>query len=341
MSRPHSRVPSRAASPALSSKSRKSTMSARNLPYRNSYVDQQLTDDESSDSLGYVEDLNHEKFDRRNSIERSMRHSRHIIPNSPQRSYDEDSEVFSRRSFRHNSRGRRASSTARSLSSRSERRPSHGIRSDSTQDSGSELGTRALVQAKIREKVAQASSLDESSDLSKSKGPAQPKFIKKPTTTTKTNKPLTRQIEQKQSVVQKSTAAAQTEKPKETLTKRTEPSKRKETPPKSSEKIEVAKAKEEEDVDLNNIPDAAPSGPPPSTPDYEWECEFCTFTNEAKTKICAICCKTPTTKATRKQAEEPKQPINGKMTEQAEISKEGRAKTMSRKISFWPGTKPK
>lgn len=34
-------------------------------------------------------------------------------------------------------------------------------------------------------------------------------------------------------------------------------------------------------------------GPPPSTPDHEWECEFCTFVNEPNIKICAICCKTP------------------------------------------------
>ncbi|XP_068140616.1 E3 ubiquitin-protein ligase lubel isoform X2 [Drosophila tropicalis] len=34
-------------------------------------------------------------------------------------------------------------------------------------------------------------------------------------------------------------------------------------------------------------------GPPPSTPDHEWECEFCTFVNEANIKICSICCKTP------------------------------------------------
>ncbi|KAH8294561.1 hypothetical protein KR044_004107 [Drosophila immigrans] len=34
-------------------------------------------------------------------------------------------------------------------------------------------------------------------------------------------------------------------------------------------------------------------GLPPSTPDHEWECEFCTFVNEANIKICTICCKTP------------------------------------------------
>lgn len=36
-------------------------------------------------------------------------------------------------------------------------------------------------------------------------------------------------------------------------------------------------------------------GPPPATPDFEWCCEFCTFVNEPKTKICGVCCKTPVT----------------------------------------------
>lgn len=39
--------------------------------------------------------------------------------------------------------------------------------------------------------------------------------------------------------------------------------------------------------------DADSLGPPPSTPDHEWECEFCTFVNEPKGKICVVCCKTP------------------------------------------------
>ncbi|KAL5281668.1 RNF31 family protein [Megaselia abdita] len=41
--------------------------------------------------------------------------------------------------------------------------------------------------------------------------------------------------------------------------------------------------------------DADSLGPPPSTPDHEWECEFCTFVNEPKVKICVVCCKTPVT----------------------------------------------
>lgn len=34
----------------------------------------------------------------------------------------------------------------------------------------------------------------------------------------------------------------------------------------------------------------------PAVPDEEWECEHCTFVNSAGTRVCSICCKTPTTK---------------------------------------------
>lgn len=334
MSRPHSRVQSRAASPALSTKSRKSTMSSRNLTYRNSYVERELTDDESSDSMGYVDDLHRAKLERYNSMKAS-----------PQRNYDEDNEVFSRRnSYRHNSRTRRASSSARSISSRPERRPSQGIRSDSTQDSETELGTRALVQAKIREKVAQASSIDgSSSDLTKTKATAPVKNNKKPAPTTKVNKselskvkslpkqPTKHDSERNE---KKISSSVQTEKPKQK-----EPSPIKTTT--ENKKDSSPSSGTLDETELNKIADSAPSGPVPTTPDYEWECEFCTFTNEANIKICAICCKTPSTRAVRKQEEETKTPIDGKAIEQADISKEGRTKSISRKISFWPGTKSK
>ncbi|XP_053606960.1 E3 ubiquitin-protein ligase lubel isoform X2 [Plodia interpunctella] len=35
-------------------------------------------------------------------------------------------------------------------------------------------------------------------------------------------------------------------------------------------------------------------GPPPAAPSASWQCEFCTFVNEAGTRVCSICCRTPT-----------------------------------------------
>lgn len=154
-------------------------------------MEQHLTDEDSSESItSYMDDLDvRRKHDKRDSAGRSIRSSRQSLKSSPQRSFDEDSEAFLRRSFRH-ARDRRGSSAARSVSSRSERRSSQRVRSDSTQDSETEIGTRALVQAKIREKVAQAEaeSMDESSsDLwkPKSKSTSPAKTVKTPSTTNK------------------------------------------------------------------------------------------------------------------------------------------------------------
>lgn len=352
VSRPHSRGPSRAVSPALSSKSRKSTMSSRNMPgYRHSYIEQHLTDDESSESMtSYIDDMDtRRKGDRRDSAGRSIRSSRQSLSkSSPQRSFDEDSEAFSRRGYRKNSvRERRASSSARSIASRNERRPSSRVRSDSTQDSDTELGTKALVQAKIREKVAQASSspLDESSsDLFKPKAITPAKIEKPPTITPKkvekvSKTPTKVATDRRKSVekvktnmvaahVQKFTSVA------EKSIKRVEPETKVKAQPSTSKEPSPS------EVDLNNVPDTASEGPP-KTPDYDWTCEYCTFVNEPNIKICAICCKTPSATATRKQEtpEKDKKPsTNGKINESADISKEGRT---VRKITFWPGTKPK
>lgn len=391
ISRPHSRVASRAASPALSTKSRKSTMSARNLPYRHSYMEQQLTDDESSESItSYMDDINmRRKGDRRDSAGRSIRSSRQSLKSSPQRSFDDDSETFSRRNYRHSARERRASSSARSAAARPDRRSSLRVRSDSTQDSETEMGTKALVQAKIREKVAQASSMDESSsDLWKPKSTATASKTEKATapiiekeiatadrkkeivasgmakTANKVTKPVSKPTDRRKSVekvikpktltdvktVAKSTAVTTTTAKTAsivvdaaTASSNAEKSQQKQE---NGQKEDIEPPKNEEepnDVDLASVPDITPDGPP-KTPDYEWTCEYCTFENQANVKICAVCCKTPSLKALRKQLspdKDKKPPINGKMTESAEISKEGRSKRISRKISFWPGTKAK
>lgn len=34
--------------------------------------------------------------------------------------------------------------------------------------------------------------------------------------------------------------------------------------------------------------------PKPVVPTHQWECEHCTYVNRAGTRVCAICCKTPT-----------------------------------------------
>lgn len=291
--------------------------------------------------------------DRRDSAGRSIS-SRQSLKSSPQRSFDEDSETFGRRSYRQSARERRASSSAPSVSSLSERRPSQRVRSDSTQDSETELGTRALVQAKIREKVAQASSMDESSsELWKPKSTATTKIEKVaqiPTTaatpvssTSKTNTAKTTKIVSKPMDRRKS--IEKVTKPKSATEQQTTKTVTKVVKPMAKAKPETEPPKTEPEpteADLNNVPDIVAEGPP-KTPDYDWSCEYCTFVNEPNVKICAVCCKTPSATAIRKQASPDKEkttpPINGQINESMDVSKEGRTKKISRKISFWPGTK--
>ena len=292
--------------------------------------------------------------DRRDSAGRSIS-SRQSLKSSPQRSFDEDSETFARRSYRQSARERRASSSARSVSSRSERRPSQRVRSDSTQDSEIELGTRALVQAKIREKVAQASSMDESSsELWKPKPtvtakvekvasipttPAVPVVSSTPKTTpAKTTKTISKPADRRKSI-------EKVTKPKGATEQQTAKTVPKVVKPLAKAKLEPESPKTEPEpteTDLNSVPDTAPEGPP-KTPDYDWTCEHCTFVNEPNVKICAVCCKTPSATAIRKQASPDKEktapPMNGQINESMDVSKEGRTNKISRKISFWPGTK--
>lgn len=318
-------------------------MSSRNMPaFRHSYIEHHVTDDESSESItSYMDDMDtRRKGDRRDSAGRSIRSSHQSLSKtSPQRSFDDDSEAFSRRGYRHSVRERRASSSARSNTSRTERRPPSRVRSDSTQDSEVELGTKALVQAKIREKVAQASSspLDESSsDLFKPKG-TKVTQIEKPTATTLATKKVekiaktpSKLVDRRKSIEKGKTNMVQAQVRKFTA-----------VADKSIKKFEsepTAKEPSPNEIDLNNVPDTVTDGPP-KTPDYDWTCEYCTFVNEPNIKICSICCKTPSATAVRKQKSPEKTktpPTNGKIHDSAEISKEGK-----RKISFWPGTKPK
>lgn len=117
----------------------------------------------------------------------------------------------------------------------------------------------------------------------------------------------------------------------------------------------------------------------PSIPQDEWECEHCTFVNPSGTRVCTVCCKTPTSSAIKilksssistspipsqkksaitstKQQQSQEDVIDYKTNKELNIiSKIGqdlklidktssieeyeRKKGRNRKISFWPGTK--
>ncbi|XP_041448175.1 E3 ubiquitin-protein ligase lubel isoform X2 [Drosophila obscura] len=132
-------------------------------------------------------------------------------------------------------------------------------------------GTRALVQAKIQQKLQEA---DQHKSSKKSEHRRKPEMKDENT--------------QAAAVVQKVVPAPE------------------ESPSEYEEVVEEVTASESEaEAEAATSPsqiqatpeeveaEADDLGPPPSTPDHEWECEFCTFVNEPNIKICSICCKTP------------------------------------------------
>lgn len=361
-SRAPSRNQSRAASPALSIRSKKSVMSSRHM--NRNFIEHELTDDEDSGSDGYVDDFRSLRGRRENSGRSTQ--SRRSRQNSTQSSIDmeEDSETFSRGDIKSSSRAnrevRRSNSLARSVQSNwsvKQTGRNKNAATDYTEkiapietrktvydspltpDSESETGTKALVQAKIREKLAQQSSMDESSS----------DFWKPKTTSNiRTNNSTNEQAS-------------------------------------GLQEIQTTLQTENEEMNPELVPDIVSVGPP-RAPDYQWQCEFCTFVNEPKTTICTICCKTPTnepikvaeqkTNSTISQVppplpkkSPPKEDVRAtpppkenvratpppkvetksasallpplsKTTSSSEESN-AKQKGRTRKISFWPGTKSK
>nr|NP_001260160.1 linear ubiquitin E3 ligase, isoform J [Drosophila melanogaster]AGB92696.1 linear ubiquitin E3 ligase, isoform J [Drosophila melanogaster] len=275
-----SRAASRSRYAASPTPSRKS-MSLRRK--RNSYVDDELTDDEDSD-----QDDRRSLVSNRSgmtSASRSQHHQNHIQPR--QRRLSSASQLIASDELdgdqvHHKMRNRRGS-IAKSVQSEwlPERRENEGTltRNKTATDSArtsriySDLesegsGARALVQAKIQQKLQEA-------DQHKSSKKAEPK--RKPE--------MKDENTQAAAVVQKVVV----------------PPAHEESASEYEEVVEEVTASESEAEaqtapDPQEVPDeigADDLGPPPSTPDHEWECEFCTFVNEPNIKICSICCKTP------------------------------------------------
>lgn len=363
-SRPQSRVPSRAGSPALSQKSRKSMMSARNFP-RN-YINHDLTDDEDSDDEVFPDENMSRSRGRRDSNVRPST-TRRSRKNSTQSSLDfdndmDDSEALMRRGSTRSSRERRGGSVARSLNEwtgtnrkqykdrtdntekfdrMSLSSPTRKVTSDSlTADSEFEFEQRGRrpVETMTRSKAspekhpAKRSDIDEIPMIDESNDEAISKKV-----------PPTKYLNEKSPLPPSSTVV---QKPKITPA----------SPPTPTAAATAGNKKE------------------PITFEKEWECEYCTFVNEANIKICAICCKTPSTNHVETAETDVVTPEVLALTIESPIpsaaaptaikikndSKLDNKKTSSiktspseeetddttrkkgrRKISFWPGTKTK
>lgn len=68
------------------------------------------------------------------------------------------------------------------------------------------------------------------------------------------------------------------------------------TPLRNKDDSDDYKSSDKECEEFKIPEDTEPPTELPCIPDQEWECEHCTFVNEAGTRVCAICCKTPTVK---------------------------------------------
>lgn len=133
--------------------------------------------------------------------------------------------------------------------------------------------------------------------------------------------------------------------------------------------------KESEALEEDSEKIGEPQGVITEVPESNWECEHCTFVNEAGTRVCSVCCKTPTSSV--KLIPETRQILNPKNLPKSKPNKEIKLqrsrssddyskdysetesllnkmgkinlnekklpspekKGRSRKISFWPGTK--
>jgi E3 ubiquitin-protein ligase RNF31 len=146
----------------------------------------------------------------------------------------------------------------------------------------------------------------------------------------------------------------------------------------SDDEHSESQKEESEIVEEGSEQDTGPK-PLPELPNANWECEHCTFVNEAGTKVCLVCCKTASVNVKLVQNEEsqnlapknlPKSKQNKEQNKlqrsrssddyskdysetESLLNKLGKLKTSeppkevpaepkkgrSRKISFWPGTK--
>ncbi|KAH8279778.1 hypothetical protein KR054_005550 [Drosophila jambulina] len=341
-----SRAASRSRYAASPTPSRKS-MSLRRK--RSSYVDDELTDDEDSD-----QDDRRSLVSNRSgmtSASRSQAHQHHQHHQTRQRRLSSASQLIANdeldgdqrghESRQHKVRDRRGS-VAKSVQSEwlPERRDSQGSNggtltrnkptaTDSARTSRiySDLesegsGARALVQAKIQQKLQEA---DQHKSAKKVEQKRKPEMKDENT--------------QAAAVVPKAAvpvALAQQESDSEY-----EEVVEEVTASESEPEAEAAPAAPKpEEV----VPDTDELGPPPSTPDHEWECEFCTFVNEPNIKICSICCKTPSKPPAQpnksKKVEEEKPQVQAKTVQSNKVKVTSKPEvTLVRKSSL-KGQKP-
>ncbi|XP_073822713.1 linear Ubiquitin E3 ligase isoform X11 [Musca autumnalis] len=321
-SRAASRAGSRMASPALS---RKSVTLRRKQ--RASYHNDEATDDEDSD-----EDDRRSMVSNRSAMSRTRQRR---MSSASQIQMEEDFDSGQQRS---RVRSQRRDSVAKSV--HNDWAPGRKISTNTTRsgDSGfnsprqkpapnriySDLdsegsGTRALVQAKIEQKLKEESLKQQKQTKSKRRSESPPK--QKHSMAVQT--PVGHNKKKEEIPAEKSATESEAEEDEEEEEEEEEVEEEQnqqeltnaETQEEKHETNNVQPVQENGEVNGTELDvpledeDAVSLGPPPSTPDQEWECEFCTFVNEPNIKICTICCKTPSKppKLVAKSVSPPKQ----------------------------------
>uniref|UniRef100_T1PN93 IBR domain protein n=1 Tax=Musca domestica TaxID=7370 RepID=T1PN93_MUSDO len=306
-SRAASRAGSRMASPALS---RKSVTLRRKQ--RASYHNDEATDDEDSD-----EDDRRSMVSNRSAMSRTRQRR---MSSASQIQLEEDLDSGQQRS---RVRSQRRDSVAKSvhndwapgrkISSSNNRSGDSGFNSPRQKPTAanriySDLdsegsGTRALVQAKIEQKLKEESLKQQKQSKSKRRSESPPKqkqsmAVQTPVGHAKKNedkppeKPASESESEEEEEVEEEEEEEEQEEDQAEEQQQTNDSKTT-TADESQKPQQNGQVNGVEPDPVLEDEDAESLGPPPSTPEQEWECEFCTFVNEPNIKICTICCKTP------------------------------------------------
>ncbi|XP_061402063.1 E3 ubiquitin-protein ligase lubel [Musca vetustissima] len=325
-SRAASRAGSRMASPALS---RKSVTLRRKQ--RASYHNDEATDDEDSD-----EDDRRSMVSNRSTMSRTRQRR---MSSASQIQLEDDLDSGQQRS---RVRSQRRDSVAKSvhndwapgrkISTSNNRSGDSGFNSPRQKPAPNRIysdldsegsGTRALVQAKIEQKLKEESLKQQKQTKSKRRSESPPK----PKQSMAVQTPVGHAKKKEEKLPEKTVTESESEEVEEEEEEEEVEEEVEEQQEPVVENVEETNTENvHENGEVNGTEpeppllddDAVSLGPPPSTPDQEWECEFCTFVNEPNIKICTICCKTPSKppKLVTKSVSPPKQVQSVKTTKE-------------------------
>lgn len=311
---PRSRVTSRAASPALSVKSKRSQITSRS---RNSFVPPEITDDEDSDEQLLKEELARAR-NRRNE-------NRRLRKNSESFGYEShDSDAMNRI--------QKIKEKSKMIRERRSGSLSHWPVVASKFDSDNEnekqkqnikkFDSLSLASPVMSRKMITTDSMTSDVETDIKKVPRVVIPYKSISATPKIeSEPETAEFELRK--LSKPVSKALLKEPDQEIEKTQITS----TPTRSVEPLKM------------QILAKSPTPCSPVESSKDWECEHCTFVNESISKICGVCCKTPAIRLKTLPSDEVDIDIPENLLNQDDPNDEAKKKGRTKKISFLPGTK--